>query len=189
MPNIFQNQDINNFYQTAINKDFARTNLFRVLYISSGTSGITFGSDDLVYITTTSLPTRAINNIAVPFMGLSFNVPGTANYPNSNAWNVTFRMPQDLSIRRKLELWTRGTFDDSTSTGAYEVRNLGQVGLALMSKRGQVIRLYNLIGAYCVNIGDYTLDATQAGEIVTQQATIAYQYWTQPESSPLGIGI
>jgi hypothetical protein len=54
-----------------------------------------------------------------------------------------------------------------------------------MGKGGQVLRVYNLIGAYCVNIGDYNLDVTTGGDIVTTQATIAYQYWVQPESSPL----
>ena len=185
MANLFQNQDINNFFQNAINRDFARTNLFRVLYITSGSSNIVFDARDLVYITTTSLPKRAINNVSVPFMGLKFNVPGTANYPGSEGWNVTFRMPQDLGIRKKLELWTRATFDDATSTGSYEVKNLGSVGIALMGKDGNVQRVYNLVGAYCTTVGDYTLDATTAGEIVTLQATIAYQYWVQPESSPL----
>lgn len=185
MANLFQNQDINNFFQQALNKDFARTNLFRVLYISSGATNILFDQQDLVYITTATLPTRSINNIKVPYMGLSFNVPGTANYPQSDSWQVTFRMPQDLSIRSKLELWTRGTFDDATSTGAYNLRDLGNIGIALMGKDGSVLRVYNLIGAYCVSLGNYTLNATAAGEIVEQQATIAYQYWVQPESSSL----
>ena len=119
-------------------------------------------------------------------MGLKFNVPGTATYPGSEAWNVTFRMPQDLGIRQKLELWTRGTFDDATSTGAYEVKDLGGVGLALMGKGGQVLRVYNLVGAYCTNVGQYNLNSTTAGEIVELQATIAYQFWIQPEASPIG---
>jgi len=185
MANIFQNQDINNFFQQALNKDFARTNLFRVLYITSGATNITFDEKDLVYVTSTTLPNRAINNIKVPFMGLSFNVPGTANYPNSDSWQITFRMPQDLSLRAKLELWTRGTFDDATSTGAYNLRDLGNIGLALMGKDGGVLRVYNLIVAYCVSLGAYNLNVTQAGEIVEQQATLAYQYWIQPESSSL----
>lgn len=188
MGNLFQKQDIGAFYQNAINKDFARQNLFRILYISSGSSNIIFNETDLVYVTATNLPKRAIKNVKVPFMGLDFNVPGTANYPNSDGWSVTFRMPQDLSIRSKLEIWTRRTFDDATSTGAYELKNLGTVALALMGKGGQVLRVYQLVGAYCVTMGDYKLDVTTAGEIVTQDATIAYQYWIQPESSSILLG-
>jgi hypothetical protein len=185
MANLFDNQDIGNFYQNAINRDFARTNLFRILNINSGATNINFDESDLVYITSTTLPQRAINNVSVPFMGLTFNVPGTASYPNSAGWNVTFRMPQDLGIRAKLEAWSRGTFDDATSTGAYEVKNLGTVTLALMGKNGVPLdgAIYTLVGAYVQNIGDYSLDITSAGEIVTQPATIAYQFWESGFSS------
>jgi hypothetical protein len=177
MANVFSNQDIQNFYQTAFRKDFARKNLFRVLAIETGSAGIQFTENDLVYVTATSLPKRAINNVSVPFMGMKFNIPGTANYPGSEGWTVTFRMPQDLSIRRKLEYWTRATFDDATSTGAYELRDLGTVWLALMDKQGLPIKTYKMVGAYCVSLGDYALDITDAGSVVEQQATIAYQYW------------
>lgn len=176
MANIFSDQNIQNFHLAAQRKDFARTNLFRVLYIETGISTITFNETDYVYITTTTLPTRAINNIKVPFMGLSFNVPGTANYPNSDAWNVTFRMPQDLSIRRKLEAWTRAVFDDATSTGDYGMP-AGNIELSLMDKAGKPLRNYLLRGVYCTSLGEYALDTTAAGEIVTQAATLAYQYW------------
>lgn len=181
MPNLFENQAINNFYDVALQRDFARTNLFRVLNINSGATNVNFGPEDLVYITTTNLPQRSINNVPVPFMGLNFNVPGTVKYPNSEAWNVTFRMPQDLGIRRKLEQWSRGTFDEqgiTGSSGAYNLGDTGSVELALMGKGGQVIANYTLFGAYCSNIGEYALDVTASGEIVTQTATIAYSYWS-----------
>lgn len=185
MANIFVNQDINNFYQHAINVDFARKNLFRVLDISVPSNPyIKFDEKDFVYITTTSLPQRAINNIAVPFMGLTFNVPGTAKYPGSEAWNVTFRMPSDYSLRQKLELWSRNTFDDAYSTGAYSVGNLGSVTVALMDKAGQPVRIYDLVGAYLTNIGTYEVDVTNQGDVVTVQATMAYQFWQINPSSP-----
>jgi hypothetical protein len=46
-----------------------------------------------------------------------------------------------------------------------------------MSKGGQPIRSYKLVGAYCVSLGDYALDSTDTGSVVEQEATIAYQYW------------
>jgi hypothetical protein len=177
MANIFSNQNIQNFYQTAYKKDFARKNLFRVVGIQTGIAGLTFDDTDLVYVTSASLPQRAINNVKVPFMGMSFNVPGTANYPGNDGWKIKFRMPQDLSIRAKLEAWTRVIFNDATTTGAYGLNNLGTIWISLMSKGGQPIRNYKLIGAYCVSMGDYGLDVTDGGTIVEQEATIAYQYW------------
>ena len=114
-------------------------------------------------------------------MGLSFNVPGTASYPGSAGWNVTFRMQADLAIRRKLELWTRFIFDDLTSTGEYGIPQ-GIIKLSLMNSIGAPIRDYTLWGAYCVSLGDYALDTTDSGSVVTQAATIAYQYWTAQDA-------
>ena len=176
MGTLFANQDIQGFFQNAINKDFARTNLFRVVSII--TPVVDFDESDLVYITSTTLPARAISNISVPFMGLKFNIPGTATYPGSEGWQVTFRVGQDLQVRNKLEAWSRSIFDDATSTGSYGASNLGNVTLALMSKDGLPISTYNLIGAYIQNIGSWTLNTTTEGTIVESQATIAYQYWT-----------
>jgi len=176
MGNLFANQDIQGFFQNAINKDFARTNLFRVVSIE--TPVVTFDESDLVYITSTTLPARAISNISVPFMGLKFNIPGTATYPGSEGWQITFRVGQDLQVRNKLETWSRSIFDDATSTGSYGAGSLGNVSLALMDKFGAPIAAYNLIGAYIQNIGTWTLNTTTEGTIVESQATIAYQYWT-----------
>ena len=178
MSDIFNNQTIQNFYDAALRLDFARKNLFRVDYIETQFTNVRFDTDDLVYIETLSLPQRTINNQPVKFMGVDFNVPGTASYPGSNAWNVTFRMPGDLMIRRKLEQWTRNVFDDQTSTGAYNLADLGTLGLSLMDKDGQPVISYKLWGVYCVSLGDYALDIKDSGSIVTQPATLAYQYWT-----------
>jgi len=179
MSNIFSGQSITDFYQNARQRDFARKNLFRILSIEGGRAGggIVFDQSDLVYVTTTSLPKRSINVVNVAYMGMKFNVPGTAQYPGSEAWTVKFRMPQDLTIRRKLEAWTRFTFDDATTKGAYSMGDLGTVTLALMDKKGTPSLVYRLVGAFCVNLGEYALDATDAGTIVEQDAVLAYQYW------------
>ena len=176
MGTLFANQDIQGFFQNAINKDFARTNLFRVVSIQ--TPVVAFDESDLVYITSTTLPARSITNISVPFMGLAFNIPGTAKYPGSEGWQITFRVGQDLQVRNKLELWSRSIFDDATSTGSYGASNLGNITIALMGKSGLPIATYNLIGAYIQNIGSWALNTTEDGKIVESQATIAYQYWT-----------
>ena len=176
MPGLLETQGIENFYDAAIANDFARKNLFRVIALG----GSRFSTNELLYLTTTTLPGRSITNVPVPFMGLSFNVPGTATYPNSNAWQVNFRVPQNLSIRRKFEDWTNQVFNDASSSGAYNIPSKdasNQVTLSLLDKAGNPIRTYTLFGAYCVSVGDMALDITNAAEIIEQQATLAYQYW------------
>ena len=167
---------IENFYNAASNNDFARTNLFRVTRIGDQR----FDAGELLYAETTSLPGRTITNIPVPFMGLVFNVPGTATYNNSGAFAITFRIPQGLSIRRKFEQWSRQIFNDIDSSGDYSIPSASvanQMEIVLIDKKGEALRVYTFYGVYCVNIGDITLDITTAGEIMKQQVTLAYQYW------------
>jgi hypothetical protein len=176
MAGILDTTGIENFYDVAVANDFARQNLFRIISLG----GTRFATSELLYMTTTTLPSRDIANIPTPFMGLQFNVPGTASYPGSDAWNVTFRIPQNLSIRRKFEDWSRQIFDDQTSTGDWSIPSgdaSNQVIVTLIDKQGNSLRTYTLFGAYCKSIGELTLDITNQGEIITQQATLAYQFW------------
>jgi hypothetical protein len=132
----------------------------------------------MVFMTTASLPTRTINNQAVPYMGLNFNVPGSVSYSGSDAWSVTFRCPQDYSIRDTLEAWQINIFDDETSTGDYSVPARDSViHLALLNNAGTSIREYVLYGVYPTALGDVGYDVTGTGAPVTFTATLAYQYW------------
>ena len=176
MAGLLDQTGIENFYDIASQNDFARTNLFRIVALG----GQRFTLDELMYLETATLPSREIANHAVPFMGLQFNVPGTASYPGSASWQVKFRIPQNLSIRRKLEDWSRATFDDQTSTGAYNLPNKNvenQTILTLMDKVGNPLRTYTLFGCFCVDIGTFALNIGAKGEIVTVDAKLAYQYW------------
>jgi len=169
-------QNISDFYTAVTTNDFARQFQFRVSQLAN----TNFGPTELVYLETANLPGRAINNVPVPFMGLQFNVPGTASYPGSDAWNVTFRCDQSYNIRATLENATFNAFDDSTSTGDYNLaRRTSVITLDLLGKGGSedVIRQYNLIGAYVVSVGDIAYNLGDNGSIVTVPATLAYQYW------------
>jgi hypothetical protein len=173
---------IENFYNVAANNDFARTNLFRVTRLGDQR----FEDGELLYVESTTLPGRSITNIPVPFMGLVFNVPGTATYNNSGAYSVTFRIPQGLSVRRKFEQWSREIFNDIDSSGEYSIPSnavTNQMQMVLIDKKGEALRTYTFYGVYCQNIGDINLDITTAGEIMKQQATLAYQYWRLSENS------
>lgn len=176
MATILDEQGIRNFHEVASRRDFFRQNLFRVLAFGGARF---FSPDDLLYIESATLPAKTINNIQVPYMGLQFNVPGTVQYPNSAAWQVTMRMDADLAIRDKLEDWMLSIFDDRDSTGNYSIPegDTGVTTLGLLDKKGNIIRKYNLYGCYITNVGDMTLNVGTAGDIVTVPTSIAYQYW------------
>ena len=176
-------QDISDFYTKVQQTDFARLFQFRLVQFFDSNF-----DDQLIYVETASVPGRAINNVQVPFMGLQFNVPGTANYPGSAAYPVTFRCDASYNLRDRLESKLFDTFDDDTSTGNYSIGEgsgtsaIADAGpnlihLQLVDSKMKGIRNYKLIGAYLQSLGDFAYDIKDGGSIVTVAATIAYQYW------------
>ena len=92
-------QNIQDFYRVAQERDFLRSFQFRILDVSNqGVPVLT--QDDLVYATTASLPARSINTFSQAFMGLNFNVPGTASYPGSDGYALNFRSDSEATLRR-----------------------------------------------------------------------------------------
>jgi hypothetical protein len=167
-------QNISDFYRTVQQRDFARQFQFRVVQLAN----TNFDESQLIYAETATLPGRAITNIPVPFMGLQFNVPGTATYPGSDAYAITFRCDQAYNIRAILENATFNTFDDGTSTGDYNIaRNSSVITLNLLNKNGNTARQYTLYGAYVVSVGESSYNLGDNGTIQTVPATLAYQYW------------
>lgn len=178
MPDV--NQTITDFYRVAQDRDFARDFQFRVLNIQAGdASSVAFDEDDLVYIKTATLPGRTINNQTVPYMGLTFKVPGSVTYNQSDAWNVEFYCDQNSRIRQLMEQYTFDIFDDSTSTGNYNTPNATQlIDLVQLDTQLEEVAIYQLVGAFPTTVGDlsYTI-AEGSGNTVSLPVTFAYQYW------------
>ena len=139
-----------------------------------------FNEDDFLYITTKQLPGRNITNVTAPYMGLVFNVPGTATYPGSESWKVVFRNDMSGIIRQKLESWQiNDIFDDETSTGNLNVPSPERViTLELVDDKLDTQNVYQLYGVYCQGFDNVTgYDNTGSGALTTFGATLAYQFW------------
>ncbi len=174
MPGLLDQYGIANFYDTASRLDFARTNLFRVIQLGNMTP------DNLIYLESTTVPGKEINNVVMPFMGLSFNVPGNVSYPGSDSWNVKFRMDSVYNLRNVLEEASLQIFDDAISTGNYQIPDASaanKIILALLDKQGGVVKFMTLFGAWMKKIGDIAVTVASKGETVDQEAVIAYQFW------------
>jgi len=178
MPDV--QQSISDFYRVATERDFARDFQFRVLSIDSGgASSQTFDEDDLVYCTAGSLPAREITNVPVPYMGLNFNLPGNATYPDSQGYSLQFYCDQNSQIRQKFEDMSRDIFDDATSTGNYFTpRASASINLVQLDTQLDEVAGYKLVGASVRNVGaiEYNISAG-TGTQVTFGATMAYHYF------------
>lgn len=180
-------QNIQSFYTDAQNRDFARQFQFRVVQIADYFTE----EADLLYIESSTLPGRAINNIPVPYHGLNFNIPGTASYPGSANYPVTFRCDQNYDIRSVLEQISFNTFNDDTSTGNYNTPlDDKRLVFELFDKELSTVAQYTLHGIYVVSIGDTTYNITDTGNVATIEAVLAYQFWrkTNVGLSTAGLG-
>ena len=181
------NQLIQDFYATAAARDFARDFNFRVLSITTGGATnaagqtITFGDTDLVYVKTATLPERAITNVAVPYMGLNFNLPGNATYPGSESYSMLFYADAQSQIRQKFEDWSRYTFDDANSTGDYLTpKQTSVINLIQLDNKMNRVAEYSLIGVSPRSVGALSYNiAGGTGQSIEFTATMAYHYFTR----------
>jgi len=179
------NQNIQNFYRVAADRDFSRDFLFKVTNMNLPGAG-SMDESQLVYAKTANLPGRNISNVAVPYMGLNFNVPGSATYSGSEGYSITFYLDAASNLRTYFETASRALFDDATSTGGYGTPDdtyfieLTQLNKDLSPVNGGV---YKLIGASIRGINDigYSM-AAGTGQTVEITATIAYHYYIDPRA-------
>ena len=170
-------QTIQKFYRTAQARDFARNFSFRVNTIHDrGTEIVT--QEDLVYVTTASLPGRTITSIPQPYMGLDFQLPGAAKYNDQSGWNMTFRADGSNIIRSLFERWTFLTFDDQTSTGTYRLYEDSIINLVQLDQDlNELPERYQLVGVFPTSVGNLNYEITGNGDPITLDVSFAYQYW------------
>jgi hypothetical protein len=176
-------QLISNFYNEAIAKDFSRDVNFRVTQIVPDPI-LNLGSNfikesDLVYAKAAKLPARNITNQEAKYMGLTFNLPGVVEYPESANYSLEFYCDVKSALRTKFEEWTRVTFNDENSTGNYVVPTRNAIiQLAQIDSQLNIVQEYKLVGVSIRQVGDieYAI-AEGTGSVVSFNATFAYHYY------------
>ena len=174
------NQNIQNFYRSAAERDFSRDFLFRVTQMQlQGVPPLTEGQ--LVYAKTAALPGRTITNIAAPYMGLNINVPGGVTYPGSDGYALTFYLDASSDLRNYFESASRALFDDANSSGEYGTPDDDFfIQLAQLDKDLEPIAEYKLVGASLRNIDNISYNmAGGTGETVEISVTVAYHYYNK----------
>jgi hypothetical protein len=191
-------QNITKFFDTATRRDFSRDFLFRVQDIKFGDFGEGFDELDLVYAISASLPARTINNIEVPYRGLTFNVPGSVKYGNSAAYKIKFYCDAESNLYSKFVRESRRVFQDVAgptngprnmdvaqgTTGDYRIAGLDAViTLQQLDKRLEAMRIINLIGVSIREVGalEYTM-AEGKGDVIKFDVDLAYHYYTDEET-------
>jgi hypothetical protein len=177
------NQLITNFYTNAVDRDFARDINFRVTVIEPGAIApdVNFDENDLVYAKSGSVPARSITNVKAQYMGLNFNIPGVATYPNSENYVLDFYCDKNSNLRNKFESWSRATFNDANSTGNYATPGRGSY-ITLVQLLPNMTPVpngtYKLVGASIRSVGELKYNiAGGTGDLVSFQVGLAYHYY------------
>jgi hypothetical protein len=178
---------IQEFYQTATSKGFARKNLFRITRISDGNRDIYApdASGNLyLYAKEGSIPSRTIKSTALDYKSFKLNVPTVAEYQEAGGWSVQFFSDENYIIRNLFEIWSTQSFDEHTSTTSAKWWNssLEMIVLKNSTEKGGNLsterfgKKYTLKGIYPSNIGTIGYDVTDSGNIVNLNLTLGFQY-------------
>ena len=172
---------ITDYFRVMQERDFLRNHQYRVSGFTY--EGFALTETDLVYLKTSEVPNRTINSVPVPFMGLNFSVPGTAQY--AGTMELSFYCDQPQIIRSMFEAMSFATFDDRTSGGTYTVNAANRLTFRTYdnSSPESVTTQYTLIGVYPTVVGNLSMDTTGQGETVAFNATIAYQFWQKDKGT------
>jgi hypothetical protein len=171
---------ISDFYTKALAVDFARDNHFRVTDIVPTPSlGISFDANELIYARSAKVPARNITNVEAKYMGMTFNLPGIAEYPESASYTLEFYVDKNSSIRNKFEQWSRAIFNDGTSTGNYSVPGRdAYIELTQVDAQFEAIQKYKLVGVSIRSVGDVSYEIAEGtGAVKTFSVTMAYHYY------------
>jgi hypothetical protein len=180
-------QDLTKYFQAVQERDFLRDHQFRVSSLLY--RGIPLLSeDDLVYIKAGSLPTRSVNAVPVPFMGLNYKVPGTAQFGDN--YTVTFYADSSGLIRNIFEAFSMATFDDRTSNGNYNVQGADVLQFYTYDQRGveAITSAYQLVGIFPTDIGSLNMSPVGNGNALEFTVNLAYQYWRKIVHAPVKQG-
>jgi hypothetical protein len=170
-------QGINDFKAKLVGGG-ARANLFRVLCNFPTFAG---GSTELAsfMIKGASLPSSVITAIEVPFRGgRKLKIAGDKTF---EPWNITVINDTGMEIRNALERWSNAIENNVINTGL-ETGYMVDMVVEQLNRKGDVVKTYNLRGAWPSNVGAIELSYDTGDAIEEFTCELTYQYWDSPES-------
>lgn len=123
------------------------------------------------------LPESNISNIEIPYFGRKIKVAGERSFAD---WSVTVLNDEDFAVRALFEKWSNGinrlvsnVRDPLMSLENYK----GLADVVQFSKDGEIIRAYQLIGAFPTQISGISLGWDSANAVEEFTVNFSYDYW------------
>ena len=157
--------------------DGARPSLFEVEMTNPASSS---GDAVLRYmVRAAQIPQSTINPIEVPYFGRRIKLAGSRTYAN---WTVTVMNDENFAVRSAMEAWS-----SQINSGQSNLRLLSeyrsQATVKQFAKDGSVLRIYEFVNIFPLDIGPIELDWSNGDEVEVFQVEFAYDYWNVNDNS------
>ena len=157
--------------------DGARPSLFEVEMTNPASSS---GDAVLRYmVRAAQIPQSTINPIEVPYFGRRIKLAGSRTYAN---WTVTVMNDENFAVRSAMEAWS-----SQINSGQSNLRLLSdyrsQATVKQFAKDGSVLRIYEFVNIFPLDIGPIELDWSNGDDVEVFQVEFAYDYWNVNDSS------
>ena len=171
--------NINTFKSNGLVYGGARPSLFSVfLSVPQGLGIDSVSTDKFRFVCRTAeLPASSVSAFDVPYFGRKVKIAGDRNFTD---WQVNIMNDEDFSVRSLFETWSNAlnrhvsnVRDPVAAREGYKA----DLEVVQYGKDGNVIRSYQIVGAFPTDIGAISLDWDTQNSIETFPVTFAYDYW------------
>jgi len=174
--------NISSFKNRGLALGGARPALFEV-YMSqpAGLRGINQRSLDKFRFTcrAAAIPASTVSSVDIGYFGRKIKVSGDRTFTD---WTVTVMNDEDFAVRSFFEKWSnslnslQSNIRDASYVGSESLYK-SELNVIQYGKAGDVIRAYDIIGAFPTSVDAITLDWDTTNQIETFNVTFAYDYW------------
>jgi len=168
--------NINEFKSRGLTKGGVRPSLFQV-QINPNIGEDSVALDKFTFTCRASeVPAATIESVNVPYFGRQIKLAGDRTFGD---WSVTVMNDEDYVVRNMFEDWSN-KINQLVGNVKILPGNSYKFTDALVtqfSKDGGVIRAYNFVGIFPVQVSNMALDWDNTNAIQTFDVTFAYDYW------------
>lgn len=171
--------NINTFKSNGLVYGGARPSLFSVyLSVPQGIGIDSVSVDKFRFVCRAAeLPASAVSSIEIPYFGRKIKVAGERAFAD---WSVTVMNDEDFAVRALFETWSNAlnrmvsnVRDPNINAENYKA----DLEIIQYGKDGNVIRSYQLVGAFPTEIGNIGLDWDSANAVESFSVNFSYDYW------------
>lgn len=153
----------------------ARPTLFQV-EINNPPAGVGSGADieKIKFMCrATQLPPAIVDSIPVGYFGRDIKVSGDRTYPD---WSVNVINDEDFGIRNMMENWS--FVQNSIVQNLRRDRNYKREAVITQyGKEGNVLKQYEMVGMFPVNVGPIELSWDNKNQIETFDVVFSFDWW------------